>query len=142
MKPGFPTIAQAKQEAKRLRTMLADQGTAISHAQALERVAQQYGFRDWNVFHAEMRDNRPDGWTVGGRVRGRYLSQPFAATVLAAEPLRPGWFRLVLDLDEAVDVVRFDSFSNMRKRIRVELGPDGHSQERTSDGIPHVVLDP
>ena len=34
---------------------------------------------------------------------GRYLSQPFAATVLAADQFRPGWFRLVLDLDAAVD---------------------------------------
>jgi hypothetical protein len=74
-------------------------------------------------------------------VTGRYLSQPFAATVLAADQFRPGWFRLVLDLDAAVDVVRFDSFSNLRKRIRVEVGPEGHSKERTSDGTPHVVLD-
>ena len=65
--------------------------------------------------------------------------------MLAAERLRPGWFRLVLDLDAAVDVdvdvVRFDSFSNMRKRIRVEVGPEGHSKERTSDGTPQVALD-
>ena len=47
----------------------------------------------------------------------------------------------MLDLDEAVDVVRFDSFSNLRKRIRVEVGPEGHSKERTSDGTPQIVLD-
>jgi hypothetical protein len=93
-------------------------------------------------FMPQMRDRPPQGWTVGGRVTGRYLSQPFAATVLAADQFRPGWFRLVLDLDAAVDVVRFDSFSNLRKRIRVEVGPAGHSKERTSDGIPHVELDP
>ena len=137
----LPTISQAKQAAKQLRATLAEQGEAISHAQALERVAQRNGFRNWNAFHAEMRDRPPQGWTAGGRVTGRYLSQPFAATVLAAGQLRPGWFRLVLDLDEAVDVVRFDSFSNLRKRIRVDVGPDGHSRERTSDGTPHVALD-
>lgn len=137
----LPTIEQAKQAAKLLREALADQGEAISHAQALERVAQQHGFRDWNAFHAEMRDRPPPGWTAGGRVTGRYLSQPFTATVLRADQLRPGWFRLVLDLDEAVDVVRFESFSNLRKRIRVEVGPEGHSKERTSDGAPHVALD-
>ena len=48
----------------------------------------------------------------------------------------------MLDLDDAVDVVRFDSFSNLRKRIRVEVGPDGHSKERTFDGTRHVELDP
>lgn len=138
----LPTIARAKQEAKRMRARLAEQGEAISHAQSLERVAQRYGFRDWNTYHAKMRDRCPHGWEAGGRVTGRYLSQPFAASVLAADQLRPGWVRMVLDLDEAVDVVRFDSFSNFRKRIRVEVGPEGHSKERTSDGIPHVVLDP
>jgi hypothetical protein len=137
----LPTISKAKQEAKHLRATLAEQDEAISHAQALERVAHRHSFRDWNAFHAEMRNRPPQAWTVGGRVTGRYLSQPFAATVLAAEPLRRGWGRLVLDLDAAVDVVRFDSFSNLRKRIRVEVGPEGHSKERTSDGAPHVALD-
>jgi len=137
----LPTIAQAKQEAKRLRMALIEEGKATSHAQALERIARRYGFRDWNALHAEGRDRPPPGWSVGGRVCGHYLSQPFAATVLGTDQLRPGWFRLVLDLDEAVDVVRFDSFSNLRKRIRVEVGPGGHSRERTSDGRPHVMLD-
>ncbi|ABG33622.1 hypothetical protein CEP88_10105 [Roseobacter denitrificans] len=137
----LPTITQAKQEAKRLRARLFEQGVGISHAQALERVAQRHGLRDWNAFHAVLRDRPPQGWKVGGHVTGRYLSQPFAATVLSAEPLQPGWFRLVLDLDEAVDVVRFDSFSNLRKRIRVEVGPKGHSKERTSDGTPQIMLD-
>ena len=137
----LPTIAKAKQEAKRMRAILAEQGEAISHAQALEPVAQQHGFRGWNAFHAEMRDHPPRSWTVGGRVTGRYLSQPFAATVLAADQLQPGWFQLVIDLDEAVDVVQFESFSNLRKQIRFEVGPDGHSKERTSDETPHVELD-
>jgi hypothetical protein len=137
----IPVIPHVKHAAKQLRAALAEQGEVISHAQALERVAQRHGFRDWNAFHAEMRDRPPHGWMAGERVKGRYLSQPFTATVLAAKPLRPGWFRLVLDLDEAVDVVRFDSFSNLRKRIRVEVGPERHSKERTSDGTPHVSLD-
>ena len=137
----LPTISEAKREARHLRAALAEQGEAISHAQALERVARAYGFRDWNAFHAALRDRPSRGWEVGGRLTGRYLSQPFAAKVVAADQFRPGWFRLVLDLDEAVDVVRFDSFSNLRKRIRVEVGPEGHSKERTSDGTPHVLLD-
>lgn len=137
----LPTLAEAKIQAKQLRAQRAGQGTPISHAQALEGIAQRHGFRDWNAFHAAIRDLVPEGWNVGGRLSGRYLSQPFAATVLSSEQLRPGWFRLSLDLDEAVDVVRFDSFSNRRKRIRVVVGPDGRSKERTSDGVPHVQLD-
>lgn len=137
----LPTSAQAKQQARKLREDRAAQGSDVSHAQALEMVAYQHGFRDWNAFHAAIGDRPPDGWVPDGRVTGHYLSQPFTATVISAEMLRPGWFRLVLDLDEAVDVVRFDSFSNFRKRIPVVVGPEGHSKERTSDGEPHVRLD-
>jgi len=137
----LPTTAQTKSEARRLRESLATAGTEISHAQALEKIAHQHGFRDWNALHAAIGNRPPDGCVPGGRVTGRYLSHPFAATVIAAEQLRPGWFRLVLDLDEAVDVVRSDNFSNFRKRIRAVVGPDGHSKERTSDGEPHMRLD-
>ena len=137
----LPTPAEAKSEAKRVRDRLAAEGTRIGHSQALEMVAHRHGFRDWNALHAAIRDVPTDAWHVGNRVTGRYLSQPFAANVLSVEPREPGWVRLVLDLEEAVDVVRFEGFSNLRKRLRVEVGPKGHSKERTSDGKPHVELD-
>lgn len=142
MRKELPSVTDAKNMAKRLRLHLSAQGVELSHAQALERVSHQYGFRDWNTFHATIQNLAPDGWHAGGRVSGRYLSQPFTATVLDAEPLRRGWYRLVLDLDEAVDVVRFESFSNRRKRLHVVVGPGGRSRERTSDGVPHLQLDP
>jgi len=141
MSQQLPTTAEAKDHAKRLRAQLDEQGTTISHANALELVAHQYGFGDWNAFHAAIGNRPPDGWFVGGRVQGTYLSQPFEATVIAVEILRPGWFRLTLDLDDAVDVVTFDSFSNFRKRITGVVGPGGTSRERTSDGVSHLKLD-
>ncbi len=137
----LPTTAEAKDQARRIRAALGDQGTEIGHARALELVAHQHGFRDWNTFHAAIGNRPPDGWRPGGRVRGAYLSQPFEATVVAVEMLRPGWFRLVLDLDEAVDVVSFESFSNFRKRVRGVVGPEGTSRECTSDGAPHLRLE-
>ncbi len=136
----LPTRAEAKAEAKRLRAERAADGAQITHAQALEIVAHRYGFRDWNAAHAAIRDRTPKAWNAGGRVAGTYLSQPFTATVLSAEPLQPGWVRLTLNLDEAVDVVQFESFSNLRKQIRIVVGPNGQSRERTSDGTPHAVL--
>ncbi|WP_373050440.1 glyoxalase superfamily protein [Thalassovita aquimarina] len=136
----LPTITEAKKQARRLRDDLSAQGSDVSHAQALEILSHQYGFRDWNAFHAAIGNRPPDGWTPGGRVEGRYLGRPFAATVLASQMLRPGWFRIVLELDEPVDVVRFDSFTNMRRRIRAVVGPEGHSREKTSDDVPHVEL--
>ena len=138
----MPTLAEAKKLAKALRKRLADEGVVLGHSQALERIAQDNGFRDWNGFRAAIEAHQFEAWSVGARVTGRYLSQAFAARILSSEQLRPGWFRLILDLDEAVDVVRFESFSNLRKQIRVEVGPAGHSKERTSDGRPHVELDP
>ena len=141
MTRNLPTLSEAKAKAKALRKRLTDEGTDLSHSQALERTAQEYGFRDWNGFRAAIEAHGPTAWVVGGRVTGRYLAQPFGATILSSEQSRPGWFCLVLDLDEAVDVVRFESFSNLRKQIRTEVGPLGHSKERTSNGTPHVELD-
>ncbi|MBW4985191.1 hypothetical protein KZZ07_21845 [Mameliella sp. CS4] len=137
----LPTITEAKAEARRLRQKLSDQGTQTGNAQSLELVAQRYGFRDWNALHASIRDLPPEAWVPGQRVRGRYLAQPFEARIVSARPLRPGWFRLALELDEAVDVVRFDSFSNHRKHVQCVVGPSGTSREKTSDGTPHVVLE-
>lgn len=141
MTRSLPTLAEAKAQAKRLRVKLAEDGTEIGHARSLELVAHQLGFRDWNTLHAAIGNRPPDGFAVGGRIEGRYLGQPFAATVVGVESLSPGWFRLELDLDEAVDVVTFDSFSNFRKRIRGVVGPSGLSKERTSDGQPHLELE-
>lgn len=141
MSQQLPTTAEAKDHAKRLRAQLTEQGTIIGHANALELVAHQYGFRDWNAFYAAIGNRPPDGWMPSGRVRGSYLSQPFEATVIAVKMLRPGWYQLTLDLDEAVDVVTFDGFSNFRKRVKGVIGPAGTSRERISDGRPHLKID-
>ncbi|MEM1151971.1 MAG: glyoxalase superfamily protein [Pseudomonadota bacterium] len=141
MTQNVPTLAEAKMQAKALRNRLAAKGIPLGHSQALERIAQDHGFHDWNAFRASIEIHRPDSWFVGKRVTGRYLAQPFAATVVFSEQLRPGSYRVVLNLDEAVDVVRFESFSNLRKQLRVVVGPHGHSKERTSDGKPHVEID-
>jgi hypothetical protein len=142
MKRTLPTRAAAKVQAKRLREELAAEGVLITHAQALEKIAHRHGFRDWNTMHAFIKNLDPEAWGIGGRVTGKYLSQPFAATILSAEQLRPGWFHLVLKLDDAIDVVSFEGFSNLRKQIHSVVGPSGQSRERTSDGTPHLVLDP
>lgn len=43
------SIAHAKQMAKRLRASLASQHHEISHSAALELIAHQLGFKDWNT---------------------------------------------------------------------------------------------
>ncbi len=48
------TYLDAKIMAKSLRERLAREGIDISHAQALESVAAQFGFADWNVLAAKV----------------------------------------------------------------------------------------
>jgi len=136
-----PSIAQAKAQAKALRVKLAEEGHAISHAKALELVAQQYGARDWNTFHAHLGYAEQPPFAPGARVTGRYLSQAFAGEIVAARKLSNGLYRLELHFDEPIDVVRFESFSNFRRRISADVSADGVSPARTSDGTPHLVID-
>ncbi|WP_163849557.1 glyoxalase superfamily protein [Pseudooceanicola aestuarii] len=136
------TAAQAKDAARRLRAGMAEAGTSVSHARALELVARQHGFRDWNTMSAALSHDPPARWAVGDKVSGSYLSRPFTARVVACEDIAPGWVRLDLQLDVAVDVVTSERFSNFRRRIRGTVGPKGATAERTSDGTPHLQIDP
>lgn len=140
MNTPLPNLHQAKAQAKTLRADMAEQGTKLGHAQALEQVAHRHGFRDWNALYAAIKDLPPGSWAVGDAVTGHYLSQPFDGTILAATPLRPGWFRLEIDLNQPIDVVTSAHFSNHRTRLRGDVGPDGHSMDRTSDGTPHLII--
>ncbi|ADD43301.1 glyoxalase superfamily protein [Stackebrandtia nassauensis] len=48
------TISDAKTAARVLRQCLADDGFELSHSRALEIVAQQLGFADWNTASASL----------------------------------------------------------------------------------------
>lgn len=138
----MPTdLAHAKATAKRLRADHAARGQQLSHSQALEHLAQACGHRNWNSLSAALAPEAPLRIKVGGQVSGRYLGQCFVAKVLAAKQVPHGWVSVKLELAEPVDVVRFDSFSSFRKRLRGTVGPKGHSRERTSNGEPHLVID-
>lgn len=135
----LPSPDAAKAQARALRAALSAEGRDISHSAALELVAKSHGFRDWNTLTAAMAVVRP--LHPGQRVAGRYLKQPFNAVVIGVTHLSPGRRQVVLHLDQAVDVVEFASFSNLRRRISKVIGDDGRSFDRTSDGVPHLVLD-
>lgn len=135
------SIVHAKAEARRLRQALLDEGKSIAHSHSLELIARRAGYRDWNTLSAKLKEDGGEVFRPGDRVRGHFLSQPFVGTVLRATQMEPGWTALVLEFDEAVDVVTFDSFSNFRKRVRGVVGPAGHSRERTSNGRAHLEVD-
>jgi hypothetical protein len=137
------SLETLKHQAKRLRASLSETGNAISHSHALELVAHQHGYRDWNTAYAAAGNgNGLPPANLGDKVSGRYLGQPFTAKVIGIETLAPaGRWRMSFRLDEPVDVVTFDSFSAFRSRITVVVDRDGRTAEKTSNGVPHMVLD-
>jgi len=134
----LPTLSQAKAQAKLLR---AKAESPVTHSRALEIVAFDLGFTDWNTLCAAISKAADQHFSSGSRLTGRYLGHAFLGAIVTSETSHPGWVKLVIDLNEAVDVVAFDSFSNFRSRIRGVIGPNGHSKEKTSDGTPHLVID-
>lgn len=134
-------IGELKAQAKRLREKLRGTGVDLSHAQSLELVAHQHGVRDWNTLHA-MAGNRMH-LRVGDRVKGTYLGQTFTAEIRGLTVLGDGAHRrITLQFDAPVDVVTFDSFSSFRQRVSGEVGWDGRSTRRTSNGEPQLVVRP
>lgn len=135
------TTDDYKTQARRLRDALAATGSKVSHAQALELVARQHGHRDWNTLSAEAGNRKAAGLSLGEAVEGSYLGQPFTGRVVALSALGgSGLSRVTVAFDTPVDVVRFDSFSALRRRATATLGHDGVSTSRTSDGEPHLRI--
>ncbi|AVW91878.1 glyoxalase superfamily protein [Celeribacter baekdonensis] len=134
------SVKEAKLQAKALRIALAAQGTAITHARALELIAHQNGLRDWNTLQAKLAEAEPQPFRLNAKVRGQYLGQAFTGRIVALSRVGSNT-QLSLQLDEPVDTVQFESFSNMRRHVRGVVGPDGRSPRKTSDGTPHLVID-
>lgn len=139
----LPTLAALKAQAKRLRADLSASDTAISHGRALEIVAHQHGFRDWNTLHAAIGNAHPAVPVVpGDRIRGKYLGQTFSGEVIGLQKTGAhGRHRITILFDEPVDVVTFDSFSSFRKRVTSVIDEKGVSPNRTSNGRPHLELE-
>lgn len=135
------TLDQAKAQAKALRAALATQGTAISHAQALELVAQQNGARDWDTLHARLAlRNAPPELALGDRVKGRYLGQSFTGQIIGLSG-PPSHRQIEIRFDTPVDTVRFASFSNLRRQIRATIDETGRAHRQTSDGAPQLIVE-
>lgn len=133
-------LADLKTRAKKLRQTREAAGHPTTHAQALELIAKERGARDWNTLHAMV--SKPTLLSLGDRVRGYYMAQPFQGCVHAIHAAdQPDRMRLTLQFDDPVDVVKFDSFSAFRQRVSATIGRTGRSFEKTSDGQPHLIVD-
>jgi hypothetical protein len=136
------TIPAFKAQARRLRTGLADGGHTLSHGAALELVARQHGYRDWNTLSAlAERDPTVADLTIGAAVSGRYLGQDFTGRLVGLQVLpKGGRYRATIQFDAPVDVVAFESFSAFRHRVTVVVDSGGATKEKTSNGRPHLEL--
>jgi hypothetical protein len=131
-----------KAQAKALRRSLERDGNPVSHSRALELVAHQYGFNDWNTVHAAA-GNQPPACpiAIGERVSGQYLGQPFDGNVIGVQMLgAQERYRITLRFDTPVDVVTFDSFSAFRRQVSCVIDRHGVTAEKTSNGNPHLRL--
>lgn len=136
----LPSTEALKAQAKRLRKQLQDSGVVVSHSKSLELVAQQHGARDWNT--AQARASNKLQLKVGDQVRGRYLGQAFTGEVLGLFTMGDGENRqITLHFDAPVDVVRFESFSSLRQRVKGVIGWDGCSARKTSDGVSQLIVE-
>lgn len=136
------SIAGLKAQAKALRAALAASGRDVSHSQSLELLARQHGVRDWNTLHA-MAGNAPPGFVLGQRVAGRYLGQHFRGKILAIRSMADDTrLAVTIRFDCPVDVIRFEGMSNLRSQVNAVIDLDGCTVEKTSDGLPQLMIEP
>ena len=128
----LPSVEDLKSQAKRLRTALATEGDLISHSEALELMAKQNGYRDWNTLRAAASRTQPKPLAVGANVSGHYLGHAFTGRLVTV--------KVAIQLDQPIDVVRSEHFSGLRRRITGVIDALGKSAEKTSDGTPHLVV--
>ncbi len=137
-----PSVQSLKAQAGRLRTKLEAEGHRITHSSALEILAHQLGYKDWNVLCAAAGNGHDDTpLMVGERVSGTYLGQPFVGEVIGITRLpAPGRTRVTFHFDEPVDVVSFRSFSSFRQRVSCNLDENFKTVEKTGNGLPQMCL--
>ena len=135
----IPTRDVLKTQAKRLRADLAARGQTISHAQALETIAHQWGARDWNTLSARAETTHP-GWAPGQMVKGAYLGHDFTGRIKAARQAANGYWSLTVRFDAPIDVVTSVHFSAFRRQVSVTVNAAGVSPQKTSDGQPHMRI--
>ncbi|MDR7385019.1 glyoxalase superfamily protein [Promicromonospora iranensis] len=111
------TSRDAKTAARTLRRTLADTGFTISHSRALEIVAAQLGFADWNTASARLPAQLPPGRMPPGR---------------SGQPPGPG----SAGFGTAVPVLRVQDEARAREFYVDYLGFDVEWEHRFEPGMP------
>lgn len=133
----------AKLMAKALRRALAERGTDVSHAEALELVARQFGYTDWNVLAARIEPPAPkrtlvlpQGWFISGS-----RADLFELGVDPASPGSPARIRSILPDDDPgyatkgfatmMQTIAARLYRGQRIRLRAELRTEAVSGSGT-----------
>ncbi|WP_417309338.1 glyoxalase superfamily protein [Devosia sp.] len=137
-----PSTTTLKSEARALRAARAATASPITHGAALEEVARNHGYRDWNTASAALPDRAASPLQVAQRVKGTYLGRPFAGLVLGVHMLADmSHFEVTVKLDRPVDVSRSELLGPiLRHRLRATVDLRGISAAQTSDGQPHMRI--
>ncbi len=134
-----PSIQTLKAEAKALREARSLAGTPLGHSAALEEIARNHGYRDWNTASAALPERVAVPVQVGQRVKGTYLGQPFAGLVVAMAILADmQHYKVTVKFDKPVNVSKFASMVHERQRVTATVALNGISPAHTSDGEPHM----
>jgi len=136
----LPSISQMKIMAKRLR--LTSGQSITSHSHSLEKLSQTLGYKDWNTCLSAAKSEITNSPVQEGEsVSGHYLGVSFTGNVQKLFAVIPRkTFRLYIQLDNPIDVVSSENFSNLRRQIHGTINQSGKTEEITSSGTPHLVL--
>lgn len=132
-----PSIHTLKSEARALR----EAGNALSHSAALEQVARNHGYRDWNTARAMLPETTVVPFQVGSRVQGTYLDQPFTGTLTGVQMLGDGGhFNITVTFDEPVNVTPDFMFAALRHRVVATVDAKGVTPALRGNGNPQMVV--
>lgn len=143
-KPGpakfAPSIEEMKAAAKALRAQTPDH-VALSHCKALDIIARRFGFANWQTARARARTiGSITDMRIGARVSGRYLGIAFTGELRQLTKLGKDAFQVSIQCQKPIDVIRFQSFSSLRRRINATIDRHGVSFAVLSSGEPQLIL--
>jgi hypothetical protein len=148
-------LSRTKSRAKRLRSYLANQDIAITHAQSLEAIAQEDGHRDWNTLaallaaesepaRATSEDKHPAPalpFKIGDRVTGTYHGSTYAGVILGLETTgSTDVWRVKLHFDAPVEVGPGPNLRFKRQRVRMTVDASGTSVNVLGTRDGHLTM--
>lgn len=130
-----------KAEAKDLRAERAQSGQPVTQAAALEEVARNHGYRDWNTARAALPERVAVRFQVGMRVKGLYLEQPFRGLLIGVQILgNMQNYTVTVLFDEPVNVTPNFMFAAHRHRVTATIDVHGITPALRGNGQPQMQV--